>query len=213
MNGAAFATSSYVDTGVTNGVTYWYVVTAIDESGNESPSSGEASATPAAPPTGIAPWINEFHYDNGGKDKNEKIEVAGAAATDLSGWQLLGYNGSNGAVYLTIALSGTLPNQQNGYGTLSFNARGLQNGSPDGIALVDDTGVVVEFISYEGAFTATSGPAAGLTSTDIGVSESSGTSKTASLQRTGTGSQASDFSWQPPQGATAGHPNAGQTFQ
>jgi hypothetical protein len=32
---------------------------------------------------------------------------------------------------------------------------GLQNGSPDGIALVDNFGRVIQFISYEGAMTAT----------------------------------------------------------
>ena len=39
------------------------------------------------------------------------------------------------------------------------------------VALVDDGGTVVMFISYEGSFTATDGPASGLTSTDIGVNE------------------------------------------
>ncbi|MEN9063587.1 ExeM/NucH family extracellular endonuclease [Ponticoccus litoralis] len=59
---------------------------------------------------------------------------------------------------------------------------GLQNGAPDGIALVND-GTLVEFLSYEGSFTATEGAAAGVTSTDIGVSESSGTPLGFSLQR------------------------------
>ena len=48
---------------------------------------------------------------------------------------------------------------------------GIQNGSPDGLALVDAGGAVVEFLSYEGSFTATSGNANGLVSVDIGVSE------------------------------------------
>ena len=39
--------SSYADGAVSNGVTYYYVVTAIDTSGNESGQSGEASATPS----------------------------------------------------------------------------------------------------------------------------------------------------------------------
>jgi hypothetical protein len=33
-----------------------------------------------------------------------------------------------------LALSGVIPNQLNGYGTLSVAIPGLQNGSPDGIA-------------------------------------------------------------------------------
>lgn len=37
----------YADTGLTNGVTYYYYVTAVDSSGAESQPSNEASATPA----------------------------------------------------------------------------------------------------------------------------------------------------------------------
>jgi fibronectin type 3 domain-containing protein len=48
--------SSYVDTTVTNSITYYYVVTAVDSSSNESANSNEASATPIAVqvPTGQA---------------------------------------------------------------------------------------------------------------------------------------------------------------
>jgi len=41
--------SQYTDSGVTAGSTYYYVVTAVDLSGNESGSSNEASATPGEP--------------------------------------------------------------------------------------------------------------------------------------------------------------------
>jgi hypothetical protein len=41
--------TSYVDNTVTNGTTYYYVVTAVDGTGNESANSNEASATPQAP--------------------------------------------------------------------------------------------------------------------------------------------------------------------
>lgn len=40
--------SGYTDTGLTNGTTYYYVVTATDIDGNESGNSNEASATPLA---------------------------------------------------------------------------------------------------------------------------------------------------------------------
>ena len=45
--------SNYTDSNIIGGVTYYYVVTAIDTSFNESPDSGEASATPSdtIPPT------------------------------------------------------------------------------------------------------------------------------------------------------------------
>ena len=78
-------------------------------------------------------------------DSNEGVEIAGAAGTNLSGWSLVAYNGNGGASYSTINLSGTIADQQNGYGTLNFAIAGLQNGSPDGVALVDNGGQVVQF--------------------------------------------------------------------
>lgn len=89
---------------------------------------------------------------------------------------------------------------------------GLQNGSPDGLALIDGSGTVVQFISYEGSFVATSGPANGMISVDIGVSEESSTAVGDSLRLTGTGSQSDDFSWQSPAADSPGQPNPGQTL-
>ncbi len=75
-----------------------------------------------------------------GTDAGEAIEVAGPAGTDLTGWSLVLYNGNGGAVYNTTALSGTIPDLGAGYGVVvvSYPVNGIQNGSPDGIALVDD---------------------------------------------------------------------------
>jgi len=157
-------------------------------------------------------FINEFHYDNTGTDTGEFIEIAGLAGTDLTGWSIVLYNGNGGASYNTINLSGIIPEQDNGFGTLSFATLGLQNGSPDGFALVDNTGSVVQFLSYEGSFTAVDGPAAGLTSTDIGVSEPSSTPVGFSLQLTGTGSTPDDFTWSAPADDTPGAVNNGQSF-
>src|SRR5690606_12630709 len=58
----------------------------------------------------------------------------------------------------------------------------IENGPSDGIALVNN-GIVVEFLSYEGVFTATNGPANGMQSIDIGVAETSTTPIGMSLQR------------------------------
>src|SRR5499426_4271205 len=82
--------------------------------------------------------FSEIHYDNTGTDTGEAIEVAGPAGTDLTGWSIVLYNGSGGASYRTDTLNGVvIPNQQNGFGTvfLSYPSNGIQNGSPDGIAL------------------------------------------------------------------------------
>ncbi len=158
------------------------------------------------------PWINEFHYDDSGADEGEFVEVAGPAGTDLSGWSVVGYNGSGGGDYKTVSLSGSIPNQSNGYGTVSVAFSGMQNGAPDGLALIDDQGAVVEFISYEGSFTATSGAAQGETSTDVGVAETSSTAAGQSLQRTGSGSEAGDFTWSGPSTDSPGSVNGGQSF-
>ncbi|MEM7701951.1 MAG: lamin tail domain-containing protein [Pseudomonadota bacterium] len=163
------------------------------------------------PPQGPAEvFINEIHYDNSGGDVGERVEVAGPAGTDLSGWQLLLYNGNGGVVYDTINLTGTIPDQDDGFGTLGFDTTGIQNG-PDGLALVRPDGTVVQFLSYEGSFTATDGAAAGLTSEDIGVSEG-GVPEGTSLQLGGSGFVYDDFTWQTSQIDTFGAVNTGQDF-
>ena len=159
-------------------------------------------------------FINEIHYDNAGGDTGEAIEIAGPAGTDLSGWNIALYNGTSSqrSVYGTISLSGIISDQDNGFGTLSFSRAGIQNGSPDGMALIDAGGFVVQFLSYEGSFTAVSGPAAGLTSTDIGVSESSSTPIGNSLQLTGSGTAYENFTWAGDAPSTFNNPNTGQSF-
>ena len=120
-------------------------------------------------------FFNELHYDNDGTDTGEAVEIAGPAGTDLTGWSVVRYNGNGRATYTSPAadngLGGPLTDAGNGYGfaTVTYPANGLQNGSPDGVALVNTAGEVVQLLSYEGTFTAVGGPADGLTSTDIGV--------------------------------------------
>jgi endonuclease I len=158
------------------------------------------------------PWINEFHYDNSGSDTGEFVEIAGPAGLDLTGWKVYGYNGSGGGTYSSVTFSGSISDLGHGTGVMSHGFTGMQNGAPDGLALVDDSGNVVQFISYEGSFTASGGPADGLTSTNIGVSETSSTSAGYSLQLSGTGCEYGDFTWQSPAAATAGTANNSQTF-
>ena len=212
LNASVLANSAYTDNDVTNDMTYFYVVTAIDLTGNEGDVSAEVSATPTAPVVGGEAWINEFHYDNDGADKNEFVEVAGPAGTDLGGWNVYGYNGADGTVYDSVPLAGVIADMQDGYGVLAFAMVGMQNGSPDGLALVDGSGAVVQFLSYEGSFTATGGPASGLTSEDIGIYEPETSVRRTSLQLAGTGAAYADFHWEGPLGKTDGAINANQTF-
>ena len=158
------------------------------------------------------PFINEIHYDNDGGDTGEFIEVAGQAGLDLTGYTLVLYNGNGGSSYDTVVLSGVIPDADNGYGVIAFAQSGIQNGGPDGLALVDPLGVVVQFLSYEGSFTAVGGPADGMVSEDIGVAESGSTPVGYSLQLAGTGTAYSQFSWQTPMTDTFDAVNTGQSF-
>ena len=158
-------------------------------------------------------FINELHYDNAGGDVGEGIEIAGPAGTSLQGWSVVFYNGSNGTSYNPTDLSAiTLGNQCGGYGLETIAVNGIQNGAPDGLALVNPAGSVVQFISYEGVLTATNGPAIGMTSTDMGVQETSATAEGSSLQLSGSGALFSDFTWVGPQPATFGSCSAIQSF-
>jgi predicted extracellular nuclease len=169
------------------------------------------SRVPAAT---TAVFFNEIHYDNTGTDTGEAIEVAGPAGTDLSGWGIVLYNGNGGAPYDTTSLSGTIPDLGGGFGVvvISYPSNGIQNGSPDGMALVDASSTVIQFLSYEGTFTALGGPADGLTSTDIGVFENGSGPVGDSLQLTGTGTVYEDFTWAADAPNTFGAFNNGQTF-
>ena len=157
-------------------------------------------------------FINEIHYDNTSSDTNEGIEIAGTEGVNLDGWSLELYNGNNGSVYKRESLTGTIPNQDDGFGTLFFPIADIQNGAPDGMALVDDSSKVVQFLSYEGALTATGGSANGLTSENIGVSESNSTPIGYSLQLSGTGNSYGEFTWTNASASTFDQVNTNQDF-
>lgn len=182
------------------------------DNGGDNGGGDQGGDSPPSPTSSSLVFINEIHYDNSGADTGEAIEVAGLAGTDLSGMSLVLYNGNGGNSYNTQALTGIIPEQQNGFGTLHFPISGIQNGAPDGIALIDSEGNVLQFLSYEGEFVANNGPAQGLMSVDIGVSEAGSAAVGTSLQLTGTGFNAASFVWSPTSSDSFGSVNAGQTF-
>lgn len=160
-------------------------------------------------------FINEIHYDNAGSDLNEFVEIAAPENTVLTGWSIAFYNGSASqlSVYNTLPIEGELVNIENGYGYISVYPSSIQNGAPDGVALVDSNNNLVQFLSYEGSMTAASGVAQGLTSEDIGVQETSSTPVGFSLQLSGSnGASYSDFTWQEPAIATPSAANNSQSF-
>ncbi|HHK43056.1 MAG TPA: hypothetical protein ENJ50_11600 [Planctomycetaceae bacterium] len=131
------------------------------------------------------------------------------------------YNGSTGRPYgPQISLKDfdfDPAADRDGYRFLYRFYSSLQNGAPDGMALAFDSDAdgryeQVQFLSYEGTFTALGGDADGLTSTDIGVAESGSVPAGYSLQLGGTGGRYDAFRWQAAQAATPGALNRGQSF-
>jgi endonuclease/exonuclease/phosphatase family metal-dependent hydrolase len=181
---------------------------------------------------GVAPadvFLNELHYDDLGTDANEFIEIAVApgftgTAADI---EVVPYNGSNATAAVTYSItphgsainlgsSFVAGNVVNGYRLYSLTTEtdGIQNGERDGFAIVDKrNGQVLQLISYEGVFTASNGPASGMTSVSIGVSETNTSLENSSLGLTGSGGVPGDFTWAVSSGSnTKGAVNAGQTF-
>lgn len=169
--------------------------------GPEDATSGAANV-PVEPP--LTARLNEFHYDNTGGDVGEFIEIRVSAGEDVTGLLVELYNGNDGAVYNSFDVpTGTMTSDGTyDYYVVDLPANGLQNGSPDGIALSKND-ELIEFLSYEGSFVGLGGTANGITSTDIGVSEPGTTPIGQSLQRN------EDGTWRAPEEETPGASNDG----
>jgi hypothetical protein len=96
--------------------------------------------------------INEVDYDQVGTDADGFVEIknGGSTAADLSNVDLVAVNGGDSAEYARVELTGTLA--AGGHLAVAIE---LQNGAPDGLALVDTAaGKLLDALSYEGAITA-----------------------------------------------------------
>lgn len=125
----------------------------------------------------MSAYISEFQYY--GDSSQEFIEIALPAGTDPSGFTIDIYDwaGTHISSFSLGASTGTMA----GYDVYTIDAStpGFSTADPtgvlypdDGIALVDGTGDVVQFLSYWGTtVTAVDGPAAGLTSSDVGTAD------------------------------------------
>jgi len=106
---------------------------------------------PPPPPADAARLvINEVDYDQVGTDANGFVEIhnIGGAAADLTNVDLVAVNGGDNAEYAREALTGTLA--AGGYLVVPIE---LQNGAPDGVALLEGA-TLLDALSYEGAITA-----------------------------------------------------------
>jgi hypothetical protein len=111
-----------------------------------------ADEDPPPPPEPAKLVINEVDYDQVGADGDGFVEIhnAGAGAADLTNVALVAVNGGDGTEYDREALTGTLAP-----GAHLAIAIELQNGAPDGLALIDTAAsALLDAFSYEGAITA-----------------------------------------------------------
>lgn len=124
-------------------------------------------------------YISEVDFY--GDDANEFIEIAVPTGTDVSGYSLQVYQGDGSLLY-TFGV-GTYQSTVNGQDVYvldasdpAFNSGGDSTGvlyPDDGLALVDGSGTVLQFVSWTGnTVSATNGDASGLTSTNIGTPNS-----------------------------------------
>jgi hypothetical protein len=111
--------TSYTDTGLTNGTTYYYVVTATNGAG-EGPNSNEASATPVAAPTVVA-LTSVAAHDGWVLESGETTNVGGSL---------------NSTASTTSALRAGDNNQDRQYKTVvSFDTSAI----PDGATILSAT--------------------------------------------------------------------------
>ena len=126
VNGSLVSTSNYTDTGLTNNTTYYYVVTAVDLSSQESGNSNEVSATPDGTPVILlsdgfedVPWDNL--WDDNGTTTWEQSTANIYSGTNSA------YTGRNLSGYLT---TDNLTTSSAYEMTVSFwfNGKGLETG-------------------------------------------------------------------------------------
>jgi hypothetical protein len=176
-------------------------------------------------PSSVDVFVNEFHYDNASTDANEFIEIVVGPdfLGSISDIDVMLYNGStsstNATVYSTRnlqsdAISGAVISGYRFY-TLNYPPDGIQNGPRDGWAIYNKaTAQVLQFVSYEGGFSTSTGPAAGMTTTNIVFTQTGEPVGLAALGLSGSGEQSSDFAWTKFTNIpySPGQPNQGQQF-
>jgi hypothetical protein len=167
-------------------------------------------------------FINEIDYDQPGVDSAEFIELAGTAGTNLNGWTIQLMNGADNLPYGNITLPSFTFTDETGTGWGFFVAgrpsvpgndfdlgadNSVQNGTSDGMQLIDPSSAIVQYVEYAG--TALTGP------NDIspaGIVDGNVLANT-SIYKTGMGSAFGDFSWDNQFGMiTPGALNPGETL-
>ena len=131
---ANITTNSYANTGLTNGTTYYYVVSATNGSG-EGANSGEASATPNAPPA--SPWTRQ------------DVGAVAAAGTLNESSGTLTMEGSGADIYGTADEFSFAYQNVTGDATITVRLASLENTNvwaKAGVMMRDGTGNNVRYV-------------------------------------------------------------------
>ena len=140
-------TEAYTDAGLSNGQTYHYRLTAIDEAGNESDYSGEISVTPVAPEDVTAPSVPAGLTALAGGDKIT-LEWTANAEEDLKEYRLYRGTSPNPTERIATLPKGTRTyddtdvavGQTYHYRLKAVDASGNESGYSDGAsAKIEDT--------------------------------------------------------------------------
>jgi hypothetical protein len=178
--------------------------------------------------------INELDYDIVGTDATEYLELFNASGTaaSLAGRQVVLVNGATSTVYQTIDLGPLGALDPGKYLVIAgpgvsvpasakkldplWSSDQLQNGAPDGVALIDSvTKTVIDAISYEGGITAAQiadFPAAVSlvegTVLDPAIADSNTTTKTLCRKQNGVDTNNANVDWALCNARTVGTANA-----
>ena len=139
---------------------------------NDNMTDGSAQPTDGTTASGTHLVINEVDYDQVGTDTAEFVEILNptSGSISLSNITVMFVNGANNTVYASVDLTPEGSLAAGGYLVLGNSSVGIassakamdpgwtsnaiQNGNPDGLALVDTSAkTVIDALSYGGSIT------------------------------------------------------------
>jgi hypothetical protein len=125
-------------------------------------------------------YISEVDYDNSGS-ASDFVEIVVPVGVDVSGYVFLIYD-KDGQVTGSFSLGSPVSTVGgNNIYLIDDSVSGFDDiRDDDALALVDDTGTVLQFIAFADPVTAVEGPADGMSATQVGEHSGEGTSLTTS---------------------------------
>jgi phosphonate ABC transporter permease subunit PhnE len=142
------------------------------------------------------------------RESDEPQQIEAITETSIGGWA------NRVSVWTDTNLNGVeddpnLPDSDGPIATYIHLLPDFELRDPGGVTLIDENNNVLDFVSWGGSFEATTGSGTGHVSRDIGI-DPFDTGPDDSLQLTGTGISAVDFTWTGPAPESFGAVNAGQ---